>query len=425
MRVSKRVLTAVVIAATTVQIFAQNLISNGGFEDAGTGWNLQCQTDFAATVSYPTSGAPEGTTYALINVTQVTVVDPQQDNWKVRLQLPDWEATKNGVYRLTFKARSTTKHLKVGITRGGAGAYIAGYDMPVDTVWQTQSCMFISDTSGTGELRLNFYIGADTGVYEFDSVALEKTGETTPTDNLIANGGFELDGAGWGTYLQQDVGASATFTYPTAGAPEGSRYADITVISGGDASQVQLQTPLFTAELDATYIITFKAKGTANIFVVSQGDQTTNFQVKESKTQYLTTDWATYSAEFVADAAGYGAFRLNFHCGGNDGTYDFDSVYVTKSEMAALRNSSGKLSQEKKLTIRKVGGGMLVALPNSRTNGNYSLAMYSPSGRLLGSHTGFCNGSGEVLLPLKSSRGMVLVVYSDQGSTVRKNCFVY
>jgi hypothetical protein len=424
MRVSKTFITVSAIMGATFQLFAQNLITNGGFEDAGSGWTLQYQTDFIAAVSYPASGAPEGTAYAQVHVSQVTVTDPLLDNWKVQFQMPSWEATKNGVYRFTFKARSTSKQLKVGINRGGTGAYVAGYDIPLDTVWQTHSCTFISDTSGTGALRLNYYIGADTGVYEFDSVALEKTGETVPDGNLIANGGFEFEGAGWGMYIQQDAGAAATFTYPSTGAPEGSRYASITVVSGGDASQVQLQTPLFTAEAGATYTITFKARATSNIFVVAQGDQTANYQVKESIAQYLTADWATYSADFVSDVAGYGAFRLNFHLGGEAGTYDFDSVYVMKSAVTAARTVSGKAPRPQGLTLRKAEGGMMISLPNAAAD--YSLSVYSPSGRLLGSRNGVRNGPREVLFPLKNRCGMVVVVYADRrGNAVRKTGFVY
>lgn len=161
---------ATMSVAIVSQIFAQNLITNGGFESNGTGWNLMKQTGFAATVEYPTTGAPEGTTFARVHVTQVTVTNPDNDNWKVQFQAPEWTTTKNAIYRLAFKVRSTAAKLKAGLNRGGSGAYVSGFDIALDTIWQTRSCMFISDTSGLKQLCINFYIGADTGVYEFDSV---------------------------------------------------------------------------------------------------------------------------------------------------------------------------------------------------------------------------------------------------------------
>jgi len=84
-------------------------------------------------MEYPSAGAPEGTTFARVRVTQVTVTDPNMDNWKVQLQLPVWMAVKNAIYRLTFKARSTATTFKVGINRpGAAGIYVNGFDIPLD-----------------------------------------------------------------------------------------------------------------------------------------------------------------------------------------------------------------------------------------------------------------------------------------------------
>jgi hypothetical protein len=414
---------AVLTMGVTFRIFAQNLIANGGFESGAAGWNLYLQTGFTGTVTYPTAGAPEGTAYAQVHITQVTVADPNADNWKAQFQLPQWTTAKNDIYRLAFKARSTVKQLKVGINRGGSGDYVGGYDIPLDTVWQTNTCMFIGDTSGAGALRLNFYIGADTGVYEFDSVVLVKTGTATPTGNLITNGGFELEGAGWGIYIQSEAGADAAVTYPDTGAAEGSRYAGVTVAAATDASQVQLQTPLFIAEEGAIYTITYQARGDAAIRVVAQYDQTINYQVKESKFQEITAEWATYSAEFASDVAGSGALRLNFYLGGAVGTYGIDSVYVAKAATPLRPSPSGKGTAPKDLIVRKADRGLLITLPRSAAQGVYSLALYSLSGRLIDRMTGMGNNSAPIPFPPHHTRGAFLLVYSDQNrNSVVQSC---
>jgi len=91
-------------------------------------------------------------------------MNAMMDNWKVQLQTPQWITTKNASYKLAFKARSSAVTMKVGINRGGADAsYVDGFDVTFLDGWQAYSCSFTSDTSGNGQLRLNFYIGADTG----------------------------------------------------------------------------------------------------------------------------------------------------------------------------------------------------------------------------------------------------------------------
>ena len=187
------------------QLFAQNLITNGGFESGGTGWNLQLQTNFLGTVTYPTTGAPEGTTYAHVNVTQAPGTNPDSINWMAQLQFPQWTAVKNAIYTLSFKAKSSATAMKVGLNRGAPSyAYVNGFAFTLTTSWQTYSCMFTDTASGNGALLLNFNVGAAVGTYDFDSVNLVQTGTNVPTNSLISNGGFETGGSGWGLYVQTE-----------------------------------------------------------------------------------------------------------------------------------------------------------------------------------------------------------------------------
>ena len=402
-----------------------NLIDNGGFESAGTGLNLLIKSGFLASMEYPSVGAPEGTTFARVKVTQVTVTDPEQDNWKVQLQLPLWMAVKNAIYRLTFKARSTATTFKVGINRPGlAGVYVNGFDIPLDTMWQTRSCMFISDTSGVGQLNLNFYIGADTGVYDFDSVSLVMTGTTIPTNSLISNGGFEVEGSGWNLYVQPGVGAEATVSFPSDSAPEGSKYARVNVVSAGDASQVQWQLPIFTAEKGAIYTLTYKARGAGSIEVVSQTGPP-DYSPVESSFQDVTSQWTTYTQTFTSDSAGSGVLRINFWLGLSPGTYDFDSVSLVKTATASIRPNTNKAGLLKALTVRKAGAGYAVTLPGLASQGRFSLSVFSAAGRLIKSISGVRDGNNEIILPLKNLKGTYIIRYSDvNGKISKRTCLV-
>ena len=416
------------IRVDTITPAGGNLIDNGGFEAAQAGWNLLIQSGFTASIAYPTDSAPEGTTYARVTVTNVTVTDPNQDNWKVQLQLPEWMAIKNAIYRLTFKVRSTASTFKVGINRpGAAGIYVGGFDIPLDTTWQTRSCMFISDTSGYGQLRLNLYIGAYTGVYDFDSVSLAMTGTAVPTNSLISNGGFEVEGSGWNLYVQKDQGvtAAATVSFPDTGAPEGSKYSSITVISTSDASQVQWQLPLFIADSGATYTLTYKARGTGLIEIVTQHDATLDYSPIESFFPDLTPDWATYSQAITSPVSGSGALRINFWLGSSMGTFDFDSVSLVKNPNASIRWSSADKAARMALTVRKASAGYAVTLPGRASKGPFSLSIYNAAGRMIKSVAGNRNGNSVLYLPLNNLKGTYIVRYSDAtGMIIKRTCWV-
>ena len=341
---SSLIFASIVSLCLTALISAQtNLMPNGGFEQNGTGYSLSLQTGFVGTITYPTTGAPEGSIYAHVNLTQVTVTDPESDNWKAQLQLPQWTATKNANYKLTFKARSSATTMKVGLNRSG-GTFVNGFDIPLTTAWQTCSCMFSSDTSGLGQVRINFYIGGYAGTYDFDSITLVQTGTAaTDTNNLISNGGFELAGSGWNLYVQSGVGAAATISYPTTGAPEGTIYGSVDVTQAGTQDvQVQLQLPQFTAVVNAIYTVTFKARGPIPIQVVAGYDATKQYAMKESFYANITPQWATYSGTVTSDVAGSGALRINFYVGAMAGIYDFDSVSVVRTGTFVPEDNSPK-----------------------------------------------------------------------------------
>ena len=424
MSVSRFIALTVFSFAFAGQISAQNLITNGGFESAGAGWNLYIAdtAGFAAAVTYPTTGAAEGTKYASVNVTKATVSDPASDNNKVQLQFPQWVAVKNANYKLSFKAKSSATALKVGMSRGGSYAYVNGFDFTLTTSWQTYSCMFTSDTAGTGKLLLNFYVATAIGTYDFDSVSLVQTGTTNPTNSLISNGGFELDGAGWGLYVQTDNGAAATMTYPSTGAPEGAKYASVNITASSDAPQVQLQLPIFTSEANVMYVLTYKAKGAGSIQIVSQAGPP-DYTAKEAFYDDLTSSWQTFKQTFTSDVAGSGALRINFWLGLSTGTYDFDSVSVVKSTTSILKNATMGSQISGNFAIRNLEHGVAMSIPGQYAKGRFTVGAYSPEGRMISSISGSRESAGEVFLPMRGSRGTYFIRFTDaNGTIVRKMC---
>ena len=427
MNIIRIIAVAAISFAFSGQLFGQNLIINGGFESAGSGWNLYI-TDtvaFKAAVSYPTTGAAEGTTYAHVNVTKATGANPDSINWMVQLQFPQWTAVKNANYQLSFKAKSSATALKVGESRGGSYAYVNGFVFTLTTTWQTYSCMFTSDTAGAGKLLLNFYVGAAVGTYDFDSVTLVQTGATIPTNSLISNGGFELEGAGWGLYVQTENGAAATASYPSTGAPEGSKYCSVNVTASPnpDPMQVQLQLPLFTAEANARYTLTYKAKGAGTIEVVSQSPA--DYSLIESSFQDITSDWTTYSYTFTCDTTGNGALRINFWLGMTTGAYDFDSVSVVQNTTPILNKATIAFPISEKLTARKFGNGMAMTVAGPRWQGSFSLGVYSPEGRMIKSVSGLRECAGVIFVPMNTTRGTYIIRFKDaSGNIVKKVCWM-
>ncbi len=398
------------------QVFAQNLITNGGFESGGTGWNLQLQTNFLGTVTYPTTGAPEGTTYAHVNITQAPGTNPDSINWMAQLQFPQWTAAKNAIYTLSFKAKSSATTMKVGLNRGAPSyAYVNGFAFTLTTSWQTYSCVFTDTASGNGALLLNFNVGAAAGTYDFDSVNLVQTGTNVPTNSLISNGGFETGGSGWNLYVQ--TGAAATVSYPSTGAAEGTMYGSVNVTStttNPSAIQVQLQLPLFTADSGVQYVLSYKARG-GDIVVASQYGAT--YATVQQFTQTLTSTWASYADTFYCDVNGSGALRLNFWVGLSTGTYDFDAVSVVKTTSVMVKNASSAFVPGK-LTVRKIENGLEVSTPGRNLRSSFSIGVYTAEGRMVKNISGLGESAAKLFIPMSGIQGTYIVRFTDANGTV-------
>lgn len=155
----------------------QNLLTNPGFESGGSGWALvtdALDTVSVSAVTYPDSGAPEGTRYARIQIDT-----PSVENWHVQFQTPaGWEAIIGATYDMTFRARSensSSLHFSVQDGPNNGYTYRTGFDFGLTPEWTEYSFSYVSDVEGTGALRFFLYVGSFVDVYGFDDFSLTMT----------------------------------------------------------------------------------------------------------------------------------------------------------------------------------------------------------------------------------------------------------
>lgn len=172
------ILTTALLLCGALAAQAQNLLSNPGFENANPSdywqlWAVDTATSANAAITFPNTGAHEGTRYA-----RVEVKAPATENWHIQLQLPpDWMADSGATYELKFWARSdSSTSIHVGIQDGPDNNYTyrSGQDFSLSPEWTEESLIYTSDRQGSGSLRFNLYLGRYQDVYGFDSFSLEK-----------------------------------------------------------------------------------------------------------------------------------------------------------------------------------------------------------------------------------------------------------
>lgn len=155
---------------------AQNLISNPGFENANPGdywqlWKDSSATAAQAVLTFPDTGAHEGTHYARVEVKAIA-----QENWHIQLQVPpDWAADSGATYELKFWARSdssTSIHVAIQDGPDNSYTYRSGMDVTLSPEWTEQTVVYASDRQGNGALRFNLYLGRYQDTYGFDSFSL-------------------------------------------------------------------------------------------------------------------------------------------------------------------------------------------------------------------------------------------------------------
>jgi len=163
----------------TAGYWRANCITNGGFETRGSGWIFFVNPDSGAagTVSYPDTGAKEGTRFCRITVTGVAS-NAEQNNWHVQLQDPVWKSVIGREYDLSFRAKadSNSRTIQVAVQGDGSDkyAYREGETVNLSNDWRQFHYRYVSDVGGVDALSFFFYCGYETGVYDFDDVVVKE-----------------------------------------------------------------------------------------------------------------------------------------------------------------------------------------------------------------------------------------------------------
>ncbi len=175
---------ATVLVTTLSFLHAQNLLSNGSFEDGvGGGWNLYVDggNGGAGTLESVTSEeAQHGSKFARVNTT--AVVDSK--NWYVQFQDPSWAAEAGVEYHISFYAKADdVRTIQVAAAGGPASnyTYYTGSEFVLGKEWKKIDFFYKSAATGTDSLNFNIYCGYAVGTYDFDNVVIESVSMKFPS----------------------------------------------------------------------------------------------------------------------------------------------------------------------------------------------------------------------------------------------------
>lgn len=147
---------------------------------------------------------------------------------------------------------------------------------------------------------------------------------TSRAQNLIPNGGFENDLAGWWT--QAASGTNASFTVVTDDKAEGSKALKVDVITpGANAWNVQAVNDPWASVAGKEYTLTFWAKAATSGSSFKMIQQNTTYA---EKTITLTNTWQKHEWTFTAQEA---QLQLKFHFPAA-GTFYIDGITIPKQE---------------------------------------------------------------------------------------------
>ncbi len=152
----------------------------------------------------------------------------------------------------------------------------------------------------------------------------------------IVNGGFENGTSGWA--LEQNQGATGTFTIDNSNAYKGSNCAKVVVTnSNGTEWHIQFKQPTLTFKIDSLYTVTFAAKSDASRQInVSTMNDVSPWNGYGGKNYLLSTNWNTYTFSFKASETNNGRARITFQLAKEKGTYWIDEVSVAKASLTGL-----------------------------------------------------------------------------------------
>jgi len=192
---------AIAMGMSGMAFAGTNLVANGDFEGATTGWIKYNTSTGVSTLSFVDSAAHSGTKGARMHVTAAST-----ENWHVQLKFPVISTVAQTVYRLSYWAKGPDVSTHVGIS-DNAYVYLTGFTQTYTSTWTKFQGTFIGD--GT-KRRIAASLGLDTGVYDFDDVVIEAIGVLDST--WYANADTRIDSLrknDFGVQVLQDGVAAA------------------------------------------------------------------------------------------------------------------------------------------------------------------------------------------------------------------------
>ncbi|MBC3541670.1 endo-1,4-beta-xylanase [Rufibacter sediminis] len=262
---------------------AQNLITNGGFENDFTGWQNLAGAGSQASFSVETTEKMEGS-----KALKVEVSTPGPNFWDVQSIGAAWASVAGKEYTLTFYAKAATNGTRLRVVQQ-KDSYYAQKDFELTTTYQKYEWKF-TPTAADAQLKFNYLVA---GTYYIDQVEIQSPA-TLP--NLISNGSFENDFTDW-TNL---VGGSAvaSFAVETSERIDGSKAMKVNVTTpGANAWDVQSIAKPWTAVAGRAYTLTFYAKAAtagARVRAIQQKD---TYYAQQEVT--LSTAWQKFTWTFT------------------------------------------------------------------------------------------------------------------------------
>ena len=254
-----------------------------------------------ATFSYPSFGGSSGARFTRVTMTSRTSGDAK---W-VFAPVP---VTGGTSYRFadSYRATVSTDLVAEFRTASGAASYQFLASVPATASWTRAQAAF---TAPSGAVSVTvFHLVAQVGQLDTDDTTLEEVSApvttapvttvpvttapvtTVPAPSMIANGSFESAAsatrpAGWNPNSWGTL--RATFSYPTGGAADGSRYAKVQVSSrtSGDAKWVHDAAPV-SAGTPLRYVGRYRSNIVTSVVV-----------------QYLTSSGAASYVDITRPAA--------------------------------------------------------------------------------------------------------------------------
>jgi peptidoglycan/xylan/chitin deacetylase (PgdA/CDA1 family) len=305
------------VHAASAQV--SNLIANPSVEaqqsaTVPASWSSNKWGTTVATFTYPTGGAQEGTRYVK---TQVTTKGTGDAKWYPShiTVTPGATYTFSNYYQSNVQSFVEVEYLLTT----GAYQYVRIATLPSAASWALNQKTFVAPANAKTATILHFIQAV--GTLSTDNYVLS-TGSTPPPppppppagNNLILNPSVETaSGVVPASWVSGKWGTTAaTFTYPTGGAQDGTRYVktQITTAGTGDA---KWSPNHITATPGKTYNFSNYYQSNVQSFVEVEYQLTNNaYQYVRLATLPAAAGWTLYQKSFTAPANAKSVTVLHF-----------------------------------------------------------------------------------------------------------------